>query len=350
MTEPRKLRVFLCHASQDKPIVRELYQRVLAEGWIDPWLDEEKLLPGQDWDLEIEKAVETADAVIVCLSNNSVSKEGYIQRELRFVLDIALEKPEGTIFVVPLRLDDCELPRRLRSWHYVDYFPVDQQESAYGRLLQSLKTRSDQALSKRKISEATQPDLLEMTAKSSEEQKPGQKQKAVGRVVDSLRLKGSGTINVGGSILQILYFALAALNFLAPSDTLTEILMGIFAILAGIIFLAKKQVPATVIFKVSTITFLLLFGLGYRIEGIIPFAPFLTGVAAIISGGMLVLNVQNPKKPVFYSSISFALFLFLVGIYYIWTNSAGYPDFIIEVDTLILITSIATSVLLIRDL
>jgi hypothetical protein len=39
----RKLRVFLCHASQDKSIVRELYQRFNAEGWIDPWLDEEKL-------------------------------------------------------------------------------------------------------------------------------------------------------------------------------------------------------------------------------------------------------------------------------------------------------------------
>lgn len=37
----RKLRVFLCHASQDKPFVREMYQRLLAEGWIDPWLDEE---------------------------------------------------------------------------------------------------------------------------------------------------------------------------------------------------------------------------------------------------------------------------------------------------------------------
>ena len=44
----RKLRVFLCHASQDKPIVRELYQRLLAKGRINPWLDEEKLLSGQD--------------------------------------------------------------------------------------------------------------------------------------------------------------------------------------------------------------------------------------------------------------------------------------------------------------
>jgi hypothetical protein len=55
----RKLRVFLCHASQDKPVVRELYQRLLAEGWIDPWLDEEKLLPSRiDWNIEIEKAVQ----------------------------------------------------------------------------------------------------------------------------------------------------------------------------------------------------------------------------------------------------------------------------------------------------
>ena len=143
MTEPRKLRVFLCHSSQDKPIVRELYQRLLAEGWIDPWLDEEKLLPGQDWDMEIEKTVEASDAVIVCLSNNSVTKEGYIQKEIRKVLDISAQKPEGTIFIIPLRLDDCEPPRRLASWHYADYFPRDQRDVSYQRLIQSLKIRSD---------------------------------------------------------------------------------------------------------------------------------------------------------------------------------------------------------------
>jgi hypothetical protein len=31
--------------------------------------------------LEIEKAVEIADTVIVCLSSNSVTKEGYIQKD-----------------------------------------------------------------------------------------------------------------------------------------------------------------------------------------------------------------------------------------------------------------------------
>ncbi len=141
MTETRKLRVFLCHSSQDKPIVRELYQRLNAEGWIDPWLDEEKLIPGQDWDLEIEKAVEASDIVIMCLSKSSVTKEGYIQRELKFAMDIALEKPEGSIFVIPLRLDDCQVPRRLRSLQYIDYFPVNKKDLAYQRLLASFELR-----------------------------------------------------------------------------------------------------------------------------------------------------------------------------------------------------------------
>jgi hypothetical protein len=138
----RRLRVFLCHSSHDKPTVRELYRRLSAEGWIDPWLDEDKLLPGQDWDYEIEKALDDSDAVIVTLSTSSVSKEGYIQKELKFVLDIALEKPEGTIFILPVRLDDCERPRRLRPIQGIDYFPSERQEMAYDRILQSLELRA----------------------------------------------------------------------------------------------------------------------------------------------------------------------------------------------------------------
>ena len=52
----RPLKVFLCHASTDKPAVRELYLRLKKDG-VDAWLDKEKLLPGQDWELEIRKAV-----------------------------------------------------------------------------------------------------------------------------------------------------------------------------------------------------------------------------------------------------------------------------------------------------
>src|SRR6476659_399432 len=138
----RPLHIFLCHSSSDKPSVRELYQKLSAEGWMDVWLDEEKLLPGQDWDYEIDKALGKSDAVIVTLSTGSVSKEGYVQKELRFALDIALEKPEGTIFILPVRLDDCERPRRLRPIQGIDYFPPESRAAAYGRLRQSLELRA----------------------------------------------------------------------------------------------------------------------------------------------------------------------------------------------------------------
>src|SRR5690242_16275186 len=120
---PRKLHVFLCHASEDKPAVRELYQRLAAEPWIDPWLDEENLLPGQNWNLEIHKATREADVVLICLSKISVAKEGYVNKEIRRVLDIAEEKLEGTIYNIPLRLDECEPSfSRLKELHRVEYF------------------------------------------------------------------------------------------------------------------------------------------------------------------------------------------------------------------------------------
>jgi hypothetical protein len=45
---PRQLRVFLCHSSGDKPKVRDLYRRLQQDGFA-PWLDEEDLVPGQDF-------------------------------------------------------------------------------------------------------------------------------------------------------------------------------------------------------------------------------------------------------------------------------------------------------------
>jgi hypothetical protein len=56
----RPLRVFLCHSSNDKPAVRELYQKLRAEPWIDPWLDEEELYPEQDYELKISKEILSA--------------------------------------------------------------------------------------------------------------------------------------------------------------------------------------------------------------------------------------------------------------------------------------------------
>ncbi|MBP7687715.1 MAG: toll/interleukin-1 receptor domain-containing protein, partial [Thermoflexales bacterium] len=108
----RALRVFLCHASSDKPAVRDLYQRLRADGF-EPWLDEEDILPGQDWKREIPKAVRESDIVLVCLSKHSINKEGYVQKEIKVALDVAEEKPDDVIFLIPVKLEECDVPERL---------------------------------------------------------------------------------------------------------------------------------------------------------------------------------------------------------------------------------------------
>jgi len=90
--------------------------------------------------LEIYKATRDADAIIICLSTVSVKKEGYVNKEIRHALDIAQEKPEGAIYVIPLRLDDCKPSfEQLKKLQWVDYFTPN----AHERLLKSLHVRAE---------------------------------------------------------------------------------------------------------------------------------------------------------------------------------------------------------------
>jgi formylglycine-generating enzyme required for sulfatase activity len=108
-----------------------------ADGF-QPWLDEEDLLPGQDWRLEIPNAVRVADVVIVCLSRASISKTGYVQEEIKLALDAADQQPEGAIFLIPLKLEDCDIPTRLRRWQWVNFF----EEKGYDKLTRALRARA----------------------------------------------------------------------------------------------------------------------------------------------------------------------------------------------------------------
>ncbi|MBI3165705.1 MAG: toll/interleukin-1 receptor domain-containing protein [Chloroflexi bacterium] len=133
--DKRPLKVFLCHAHADRDAVRALYTRLTNDG-VDAWLDKEKLLPGQDWELEIKKAVREADVVVVCLSKQ-FNQAGFRQKEVRLALDTAMEKPEGEIFVIPARLEECDNLESLRKWHWVDLFESD----GYIKLMQALQKR-----------------------------------------------------------------------------------------------------------------------------------------------------------------------------------------------------------------
>lgn len=84
---PSALQVFLCHSSGDKAAVRKLHDDISTLGF-NPWLDELRLLPGQDWKMEIKKAIRKTDVVIVCLSKKSVTKSGFVQSEIKYTLGV----------------------------------------------------------------------------------------------------------------------------------------------------------------------------------------------------------------------------------------------------------------------
>jgi tetratricopeptide (TPR) repeat protein len=132
----RPLRIFLCHASVDKTTVRKLYFNLLRRG-INAWLDQEKLLPGEDWEEEIPKALTESDVILVCLSKASIKKEGYVQREITIAVDKALEKP-GKIFIIPTKLEECDIPPKIRKYQSVELFRAGE----FNRLIQSLEKRA----------------------------------------------------------------------------------------------------------------------------------------------------------------------------------------------------------------
>ena len=133
----RSLKVFLCNADQDQDTVLKLYQRLKKDN-VDAWLAEEELLPGEERDSQIHDAVRSADAVLVCLSN-FFNREGDQQREVRLALDAAQEKLEGQIFIIPVRLEECEVPKTLKKWQFVDLY----NPSGYERLTLALRKRAN---------------------------------------------------------------------------------------------------------------------------------------------------------------------------------------------------------------
>lgn len=126
-------RVFLAYVVEDQKEVLRLYDALRASHVV-PWMDIRKLIPGQNWPRAIEDAISVSDYFIPCLSKHSVAKRGDFQAELRYALDCARRQPLDKNFIVPVRLDDCRVPRILqRDIQYVDLFP--DREAGFRKLL-----------------------------------------------------------------------------------------------------------------------------------------------------------------------------------------------------------------------
>jgi CheY-like chemotaxis protein len=117
-----KVNLFLCYAHADSTAVEELYDKLVAAGYA-PWMDQRDLVPGENWSLAIRKAIRSSDFFIACISKNSVTRRGFIQKEIKMAWDIWGEKLESDIYLIPARLEECDgLDERFCALQWVDLF------------------------------------------------------------------------------------------------------------------------------------------------------------------------------------------------------------------------------------
>jgi hypothetical protein len=115
--------VFISYAREDSAEAQRLY-RDLKNAGAKPWMDKEEIRAGENWKLAISKAIKNNRFFVPLFSSKSVTKVGYVNRELRYALEALDNYPEKDIYIIPVRLDNCEIPfEKLENRDYADLFP-----------------------------------------------------------------------------------------------------------------------------------------------------------------------------------------------------------------------------------
>lgn len=104
---------FLSYSRSDSETAIKL-TTLLKEAGADIWLDQIDIQPGSIWDVEIERALEACNCLLFILSKSSVASNN-VMNEVYYALE------EGKR-VVPLKIEDCKTPFRIKRLHYIDLY------------------------------------------------------------------------------------------------------------------------------------------------------------------------------------------------------------------------------------
>jgi len=126
--------VFLSHNSKDKPWVRALAERLMADNVV-VWLDEAEINIGDSLIEKIAEGIKEMRFVVAIISQNSV-ESSWVQKELSIAM--SKEVAGRQVTVLPLVIDDCELPSSLSDKLYADFKKPDDFETSYEKLLRAI--------------------------------------------------------------------------------------------------------------------------------------------------------------------------------------------------------------------
>ena len=127
-------RMFLSYSHQDKPFVRRLATD-LVQANIDVWVDEIEIKVGESLIAKIQEGIETSDYVAAILSVHSVSSS-WVREELHMALTDQINGKR--VGVLPIKIDDCELPGFIRSRLYCDFSDDSRYRDAFRKLVRDI--------------------------------------------------------------------------------------------------------------------------------------------------------------------------------------------------------------------
>lgn len=132
--------VFISHSSRDKEVVRRIAAR-LEECGVSVWLDENELNPGDSLLGRISESIHHTTFVAVVLSKSALASP-WVKKELS--LAMAREIHEDRTTVLPILIEECEVPDFLADKLYADFTDPRRFDQAMIQLLGSLNVNVDE--------------------------------------------------------------------------------------------------------------------------------------------------------------------------------------------------------------
>jgi hypothetical protein len=129
-------KVFLSYAraDADKKFVSALHRRLKRDG-IECFFDEVSLAPGANFVLEISQAIDECNYLVMVMSRAYFSARF---APLEWAAVVANDAANKRGRLVPLLLEECELPALIKPLTYIDVSSAEKREQNYQRISQWL--------------------------------------------------------------------------------------------------------------------------------------------------------------------------------------------------------------------
>lgn len=123
MTTGNQRRAFISYSRVNKDFATKLAKELRSSGY-PIWFDQFDIPTGSRWDEEVERALHECSIFMIILTPASTASEN-VKDEIGYAIDHGKR-------ILPILLEKCEVPLRLRRFQYVDFTNKTYEEGLYG--------------------------------------------------------------------------------------------------------------------------------------------------------------------------------------------------------------------------